>query len=121
MLVRISSGLVSFLHPLIFFVVDIFNEVEGTQVSVVYIQEENWKKGDLLVMNKDRTIKSHMAREGQEEVFDTIFRDCREKGFRGSAGFYMAVVEANEEEVIRLEVNPARMLSVEPWVCTDLT
>ena len=72
-----------------------------------------------MVMNKDRTIISHMAREGQEEVFDTIARDCREKGFRGSAGFYMAVVEANEEEVIRLKVNTARMLPVEPWVCTE--
>ena len=70
-------------------------------------------------MNKDRTIKSNMAREGQEEVFDTISRDCREKGFRGSAGFYMAVVEANKEGVMRLRVNTARMLPVEPWVCTD--
>ena len=72
-----------------------------------------------MVMNKDRTIKSNMAREGQEEVFDTISRDCREKGFRGSAGFYMAVVEANEEGVMRLRVNTARMMPVEPWVCTD--
>ena len=64
----------------------------------------------------DVTITSHMARVGQDEVFDTILKGCRETGFKGKAGFYMAVVEANEEEVIKLKVNPARMLPAESWV-----
>ena len=91
-------------------------EIHEIKMETVYLVEgENWKKGDLLVANMDGTIKSHMARVGQEEVFDTILKGCREKGFKGRAGFYMAVVEANEE-VIKLKVNPARMLPAESWV-----
>ena len=82
-------------------------------------QGENWKSGDLLVQNCGGSIKGTMAREGREGVFDRIARDCMAKGFRGRAGFYMAVVEANEEAVIRVRVNPARMLPVEPWVCLE--
>lgn len=83
------------------------------------LQGVNWKTGDLLVQNCGGSIKGTMAREGQEGVFDRIARDCRERGFRGRAGFYMAVVEANEEEVLKVRVNPVRMLPVEAWVCLE--
>ena len=76
---------------------------------------ENWKTGELLVKNEDSTILGNMARDGQEQLFDRIARDCKEKGFKGNVGCYMAIMKSNTS-VMEVEVNVERMLPPELWV-----
>ena len=45
-------------------------------------------KDDLLVYNKDRTLKGNLSRvEGQEELYDKLEREVKKNGFKGQKGF----------------------------------
>ena len=74
------------------------------------------KVGDLKVVDENSTIYGGIAREGQEETFDRIKRDIRQKGFQGKFGFYIMVFKANREKDMEVEVNLVKMLPPQVWV-----
>ena len=84
------------------------------KVQVPLSEEE----GDLLVYNKDRTLKGNLSRaEGQEELFDQLDMEVRKNGFKGQKGFFPAICKRDpaESEGYKLEINPEQMLPVETW------
>ena len=75
-------------------------------------------KDDLLVYNKDRTLKGNLSRvEGQEELYDKLEREVKKNGFKGQKGFFPAICkrDPDESEGYKLEINPDQMLPVETW------
>ena len=75
-------------------------------------------KDDLLVYNKDRTLKGNLSRvEGQEELYDKLEREVKKNGFKGQKGFFPAICtrDPNDREGYKLEINPDQILPVETW------
>ena len=77
---------------------------------------DDFNVGDLMVVDEKSTIYGSIAREGQEETFDRIKRDIRQKGFQGKFGFYIMVFKANREKDMEVEVNVEKMRPPEVWV-----
>jgi len=79
----------------------------------------------MFVYNRDRSLCGYLQREGAEEVYDLLFKNIREKGFKGQKGFYYAIhtggnsknakKKNNPDNIMEVKINPVRMLPLEKW------
>ena len=79
----------------------------------------------MFVYNRDRSLCGYLLREGAEEVYDVLFKNIREKGFKGHVGFYYAIHTGGNnknvkkknypDNIMGVKINPVRMLPLEKW------
>jgi len=91
-------------------------QIDELKANRPLVEGDDFNVGDLMVADENSTIYGGIAREGQEETFDRIKRDIRQKGFQGKFGFYIMVFKANREKDMEVEVNVEKMRPPEVWV-----
>jgi len=75
----------------------------------------------MLIYNKDKSLCGNLHRQGQEEVFDMLFRSIKgEGGYKGLKGYFYAIHsgEVNKEGKligIVMKINPEKILPLETW------
>jgi len=74
----------------------------------------------LLIYNKDRSLIGNLHREKQEEIFDSLVRAIKEKGYKGLKGYFYAIYLGNDsvgdsEATKTMKINPVNILPLMDW------
>jgi len=74
----------------------------------------------LLIYNRDRSFIGNLHREKQEEIFDSLVRAIREKGYKGMKGFFYAIYVGNDSSgdsgtTKTMKINPVNILPLMNW------
>jgi len=95
--------------------IEFFNNMtEGH--CIVQVVDDGHRTDRLMVASENRSIIGFLRRAGQEAAFDKVTRAVQERGFKGRAGFFIAIMKSNKKNKMKIEVNSEKMLPPEGWV-----